>query len=94
MRLKEDVRSLFNPETLYGKQGDDVEMISDCGNVCIVQSKDGNKFPVRTELLTEQKIDRKTEAVPDTTADKKTIINRVPVSKKVAPINQKSLFDE
>ncbi|MBK7883042.1 MAG: hypothetical protein IPJ81_03920 [Chitinophagaceae bacterium] len=94
MRLKEDVRSLFKPEVLYGKQGEEVKIISEKGTVCIVENINGDRFPVNVSALTEDPIKEKPEAVPDTTAVKKPIINRVPVSKKAAPINQKSLFDE
>lgn len=95
MRLKEDIRSLFNSNVFYGKQGDEVKIISERGAVNIVENINGERFTVNVSALTEDPIEElKPEVVPDTTAIKKPIINRVPVSKKVAPTNQKSLFDE
>jgi hypothetical protein len=92
-KLKENIRSHGKDKTLYGKQGDTVKIISDCGNVCIVEGEDGNRFPVHKDLLVKNAIKKKIEAVPDTTANHKPIIHRAPVSKKKAvPINQKSLF--
>lgn len=37
----------------YGKQGDEVIVISDNGPVCIVENKSGERFPVPTILLTD-----------------------------------------
>ncbi|MBK7885512.1 MAG: hypothetical protein IPJ81_18235 [Chitinophagaceae bacterium] len=84
----------LNQEVLYGKQGEEIKVISKQGAMCIVENTKGERFPVNISALTEDPIELKPEAVPDTTAVKKPIINRVPVSKKAAPINQKSLFDE
>ena len=63
MRLKSDIRGSFRPEVIYGKKGDEVKIISDCGNVFLVEGPDGNKFPVPADQLEENKIDKKNKAL-------------------------------
>lgn len=45
VQLTEDVIS-NNKKTVYGKKGEHVTMIHEEENVLIVESKDGNRFPV------------------------------------------------
>lgn len=91
-KLTENIKS-YKDNVIYGKRGDLVTIIRDCGNVCIVECIDGERFPVKKCKLIDEEVEVKKEAVPDATAQNKPIINRVPVSKKKAvPINQQSLF--
>lgn len=97
MKLKHDVFSTYRPACKYANAGEDVKMISDCGNVVIVQASNANRFSVPKEYLTEEEVEIKVEeinirALPDTEATN-PIIKQVQVSKKrAAPINQQSLF--
>lgn len=90
MKLKNDVHSFCNPKIVYGLQGDSVKLVSDHGQVLIVEGVNGKRFSVKQSELTSQIIiKRKTEAEPDTAAPIKPNINQAPpVSKGAAPINQ------
>lgn len=94
MKLKCDIRCGCDTKRIYGRMGDEVKVISDRGNVLIVEGADKNRFPVLTENVTDEPVKINTKpAAPDTAARvTKPIINRVPVSKKAAPINQPNLF--
>lgn len=88
MKLKVDVYSHLRPDRLYGRHGDEVILISERGNVAIVEGPDLNRFPVPIESLT-------TDEVPKKTAE--TIIsNPAPVKKgkkqKPEPPKQNTLF--
>jgi len=92
MKLKSDVKSAFSNK-LYGKKGDEVTVLSDRGNVMIVEGSEKNRFTVLKSQLTDMPVELKEEiiTVPDATVQHK--INREPVSrKKAVPINQKTLF--
>ena len=92
MKLKHDVFSTYRPICKYANAGDEVEVISDCFNVVIVKSKDGNRFPVPKDYLTEEVIEVYMIDPPNTKVTN-PIIKQVQVSKKrAAPINQQSLF--
>lgn len=45
-RLRKDIKSAVNPKNIYGEQGDIVTLVSDRGNVLIVEGKDFTRFPV------------------------------------------------
>lgn len=93
MKLKNDIRSVVNPNKIYGSKGDEVKLLSDHGNVLIVEYECGKRISVKTTEVTEDHVEIKTEVitVPDATVQNK--INREPVSKKKAvPLNQKTLF--
>ena len=88
MRLKSDVTSHFKPSTVYGRKGDEVRIISESTDgVCIVEKVDGERFSVKVELLSADKIKKETAQVAAVT--NKPINHRVPATrKKAAPINQ------
>lgn len=95
MKLKCDVRSGGSGKKLYGLIGDEVKVISERGNVVIVEGVDGVRFPTLKENLTDGpvKVIPKPAAPADTVARLQPIINRVPASKKkAAPIKQSNLF--
>jgi len=55
-RLLDNVFSVFPDKkgtTLkqYGKKNDRVELISEHGNVCIVEDKQGSRYPVMTSII-------------------------------------------
>ena len=92
MKLKNDIVSAFNKK-IYGKRGDEVKIISDKGNVFIVEATNKSRFAVlKTEVTVEVgEITKEIITVPDATVQHK--INREPVSrKKAVPIIQKTLF--
>lgn len=39
-------------KVMYGKSGDKVKIVSDNGNVLIVEDKAGNRFPASKEAVT------------------------------------------
>lgn len=56
--LSEDILSNYfdkrgGKPIVYGKRGEKVTEISNCGNVLIVENKDGNRFPVSVEKVNE-----------------------------------------
>ena len=90
--MKQELRSTYRPEIVYAKAGEQVRVVSDRGNVLIVEKMDRSyRFAVNKSLLTDKK--ENTEAAPDTAVPAKTIIHRAPVSKsKAAPKKQNTLF--
>ncbi len=52
--LKQDERSPIDPKKVFGSKGDKVEVVSNLGGVCIV-SKNGDRFPVKTVNLLDQR---------------------------------------
>jgi hypothetical protein len=52
MMLSEDVRGFFKRETIYGKKGDHVVLISYHGSVAIVENIRGERFSIRAAILT------------------------------------------
>jgi hypothetical protein len=46
-RLKTDIKSYFTKGKVYGKKGDRVKEVSKSGHVLIVETKAGEKFPVK-----------------------------------------------
>jgi formylmethanofuran dehydrogenase subunit D len=91
MRLKEDVVGMYS-KIQYGKAGDEVKVVSEHGDMVIVENTEGSRFPMLKIHLTEEKVIH--EAAPDTAApNNKPIINRAPISKKkAASTNQNTLF--
>lgn len=49
----------------YGKKGDKVEIYSDHNNVLIVERSDGLRFSVKTIHLSNEKVDRDVDKIPD-----------------------------
>lgn len=49
MKLLSDRYALNDKKKLYAKAGEEVTLIKDNGNVLIVASKKGERFPVRKE---------------------------------------------
>lgn len=50
MRLKTDIISVFKNH-VYGKAGEEVKVISEHGEVFIVENKKGIRYPVKKENL-------------------------------------------
>lgn len=90
MWLKNDIRSHMHDEIIYGRQGQEVKVISDHDNVLIVENEDGNRFSVLRIHCTHEYVNP--QSCTDT-AVTNININRAPVSRrKAAPINQTSIF--
>jgi len=91
MKLKTDIVSAFNKK-IYGKRGDEVSIISDKGNVFIVEAADKNRFAVLKTDVTVERIEIKKEiiTVPDATVQHK--IKEQVSRKKATPINQTTMF--
>lgn len=54
--LAEDITSNYKDKgkpIVYGKRGEKVTEVGDHGNVVIVESKNGNRFPAPMDKLTE-----------------------------------------
>lgn len=51
MTLSKDITSSLRKDYLYAKKGDEVRIISEHGNTCCVEAKDGKKFAVNKEFL-------------------------------------------
>lgn len=64
MRLLNNVHSQSKKDVLYGKAGEQVTVISDCGNVVIVEGPNGVRFPCKPGDLTEVLTNEKTELKP------------------------------
>lgn len=92
MKLYKDVRSKLKPEVLYGKEGEEVNVISEDGQVAIVENDKGDRFPVRMDLLTDEY-----HVSPKKEEQTKQIIKPVPMrtkKSKSAPQTTNSLFYE
>lgn len=75
----------------YASAGDEVKLISDRGNVMIVEDGKGNRFPVSKDILSNEPVEEKPAC------DLKPIVNQVQdrsvKRSKPAPLNsQKTLF--
>ncbi|MGN6435971.1 MAG: hypothetical protein ACTHMM_05530 [Agriterribacter sp.] len=93
-KLKETIHSSTR-SLCYGLAGDIVTIIADHGNVMIVESKVGNRFPVRREQLVDDEVKVEPPAAP------KPVPPPVPAkkarsgkraAKPVENKNQKTLF--
>ena len=93
LQLSEDIKSMCNPDVVYGLTGEGVSIISVHGNVSIVQNESGNRFSVPNEKLSGNIVQTQT-AAPADAVQNKTNTNREPAAKKIkaAPINQNTLF--
>jgi hypothetical protein len=72
MFLVRTIISVVKPSVIYGRAGDEVRVIVWHNDVAIVEDKEGGRFSVKKEHLSET-----AQSVPDTTDE---IINRPPVS--------------
>lgn len=94
-KLKEDIRGVVNPSTLYGKAGEEITKVSELGNTWIVESKSGSRFPVnKSRVVTsdeEIKVSKPVEEKPVEETPKQTS-NPVKRKSSAKPSNQKSLF--
>ena len=90
MNLKTDIHSHMHEEIIYGRQGDLVKLITDDGQVCIVEDKYGKRFPCRKEKLSEIPVAK----IPDSITDQNIIINKGKGRKKAIanPAEINSLF--
>jgi hypothetical protein len=52
--VKEDVASIYRKGFLYAKVNDRVKLISEHGNVCIVEKENGERVPVGIEQLSKE----------------------------------------
>lgn len=50
-KLIQDHFSAGKDHTKYGSKGDLVKIIYEEGHVCIVENAEGNKFPIRNNLI-------------------------------------------
>jgi len=50
-KLRQDHYSAGKEHTQYGKRGDIVKIVYEQGPVCIVENAEGNKFPIRNNLI-------------------------------------------
>lgn len=84
--LLTDIKSAFHNQ-IYGTAGTEVFLIADHGAVMIVADKDDNRFPVPTDLLSDQLV----------VGQATSIIKEKPktvraTKKKAGPIQQTNLF--
>jgi hypothetical protein len=54
--LKEDLFSTLKPNIQYGKKGEIVTVVSDCGKAIIVENKKGNRYSVNIEKIIYEKM--------------------------------------
>jgi hypothetical protein len=54
--LNQDVFSTLKPKVQYGKKGEKVNIISDRGNVLIVENKNGLRYSITSEKLNYEKM--------------------------------------
>lgn len=82
MNLINDVISCIKKDkkdVVYGKAGEVVIVISDCGNVIIVESASGNRFPCKPDDLSTEVLKHEKPILPA-----KPIINPV----QAAPVKR------
>lgn len=53
LRLSDDIVSFGKDKRIYGKKNDEVKIISDCGNVLILEGPDGERFPAPKDKVIE-----------------------------------------
>lgn len=91
--LSSDITSQFNRKEIYGYKGEKVTLISDRGNIWIMENKNGQRFPVNAELISQtiveagDSITTKEEQAPPPPPVKKKA-----AGKKVKNDNQQSFF--
>lgn len=87
MNLKCDIRSHMHSEVIYGRQGSIVKVITDDGQVCIVEDREGKRFPCSKDKLSETPVERKQEPVQEP-----IIINKGNGKKMKAKVANNTLF--
>lgn len=104
MRVKKDVENLVIKGKYLLRKGDHVTIISESGNIAIVETADGNRYPCRLDNLENAEIKKTVNPVikdsPGTTnfiekpesvtSEKKT--KPKPVTKSAAQASQSKLF--
>lgn len=87
-KLISEVASLLTKGKVYGFAGDEVTVISDYKNVQVVESANGERFPCKTDNLTDGEVIISEKPLTEL----KPIINQVqakPVKRqKPAPLNK------
>lgn len=86
MYLTADIYSKVKPTHCYGRQGDEVRIVSKNHEIAIVEGTDKTRFPVPEKLLSRDKV-----AVKINAADPVQNIKPAPVKKKQS-ISQQSIF--
>lgn len=93
MILSLDIRSMYKPETIYGKQNDSVVVIAYHGSVAIVENILGERFPVQAALLSGKPVEIIEIAPIEIEPVVTTSIKKEPAPKKIiTPVNQTTLF--
>jgi hypothetical protein len=86
MILLKDAVSHMKPDVVYGRKGEDVKIISDHGNLIIVEGKSG-RFPVLKENLADEVVQVKREC-SDSKGSAKDIVQQA--AKFTSKNNRKS----
>ncbi len=63
-KLTEEIRGTVNPSTVYGKQGEEVNKVNEFGDVWIVETIAGWRFPVHKSKLTTGEVEVKKSTDP------------------------------
>ena len=90
MILSKSIESTVRKGHIYGNPGDEVKVISDDGQVAIVEDRKGERFPVNSALLAQD-----FESEEKVEEEQKIILNQVPrrlKKTKVVPKKQNTLF--
>ena len=89
MTLAETIRSTYDPKCIYGICGDEVDVISDHGNVLVVEGKNG-RFSVMATMVTDREINALPVATPEPI--KREISITAPPLKRKLQDSQPKLF--
>ncbi len=93
MKLKCDVYSLVGKGKIYGYSGDEVKIISDKGNVLVVEDSKGNRFPVSIDEVTTSEVQSKEKPFTETKPITHHGAAKARQKRVAAPLNnQKELF--
>jgi hypothetical protein len=63
--LREDIESHVKRGHIYGRKGDQVNIVAEHGEVMIVEATSGDRYPVRIEKLSEKPIVERSVVVPE-----------------------------
>ena len=63
MKLKHDKHSHIKPHVVYGRQGEEVKLITRRDQVLIVEGETGQRFSVKEDEVTNNEVAPKTEPV-------------------------------
>jgi hypothetical protein len=88
--VKEDFCSACRKGFLYAEANERVKLISEHGSVCIVEKENGERFPIRADILVTQMNDPPIEK--QSTPYEKIVVKSIPKKKKSSSSNQKNLF--